>query len=222
MEDPDASPDLGSLATFLERPDRPQDGLILGEVYGFLFAVACSPELVPPSEWIPRVFGGAGPAFATARQAQTVIAALMHVYNRVTELARLDDPRLPDECRLLPDPMANLAPESAIAAWSRGFREGHGWLEEVWDAPMPEEMDRELAASLVALTFFGLGDEAEAVTRELMPGGSATAAARTMHKVFPDAVAEYGRMGRVLEEAFRRERAHRHRGAQKRRKGKRR
>ncbi|OGI47473.1 MAG: hypothetical protein A2637_03240 [Candidatus Muproteobacteria bacterium RIFCSPHIGHO2_01_FULL_65_16] len=40
----------------LERPRAPGRTMRYCELAGFLFAVACSPELVQPSEWLPLVF----------------------------------------------------------------------------------------------------------------------------------------------------------------------
>ena len=37
------------------------------EVSGFAFAVAGTPELVPPSEWLPEAFNGEMPEFESGR-----------------------------------------------------------------------------------------------------------------------------------------------------------
>ncbi len=201
MRRPPRPADLKDLESFLDRPDHPDGALTLGETRGFLFAVACAPELIRPSEWIPEVFGGESPAFESAEEAERVIGALMSLYNEVTGLARASAARLPDACALHPDPLANLGSEAPIAAWSRGFREGHAWLDELWNAPLPGEVDQELGAVLTTLLFFGLGERAEFLIAEMMPSMSAPEAAALMQRVFPDAVVQYARLGRVLEEA---------------------
>lgn len=43
------------------------------ELAGFLFALACSPEPVMPSEWIPRVLGEGNGAFGSLEEAQRVM-----------------------------------------------------------------------------------------------------------------------------------------------------
>ena len=48
------------LARFLADPARPAHTLRYHELQGFLFAVASAPEVIPPSEWLPRIFGEAG------------------------------------------------------------------------------------------------------------------------------------------------------------------
>ena len=47
------------LTPFLDDPDRPAGTLRYHELQGFLFTVASAPELVPPSEWLPVIFGEA-------------------------------------------------------------------------------------------------------------------------------------------------------------------
>lgn len=47
--------DLRLLAEFLDHPDRPDGTLRFHELQGFLFAIACSPETIAPSEWLPIV-----------------------------------------------------------------------------------------------------------------------------------------------------------------------
>jgi hypothetical protein len=47
--------DARSLGEFLSSGDRPERTLNLNELRGFLFAIACSPELIRPSEWLPLV-----------------------------------------------------------------------------------------------------------------------------------------------------------------------
>lgn len=45
-----------ALGAFLADPSRPAGTLSYHELQGFLFTLASSPELVPPSEWMPMVF----------------------------------------------------------------------------------------------------------------------------------------------------------------------
>ncbi|MDP2956107.1 MAG: UPF0149 family protein [Longimicrobiales bacterium] len=87
------SRDRLALTSFLDRPGRPEDGLTLPRTYGFLFAVACAPELVSSSEWLPEVFGGKdAPPFKDVEQADRLLGSVMEVYNEVTALARQKSP----------------------------------------------------------------------------------------------------------------------------------
>ncbi len=191
-----------ALAAHLGRDGRPEGSLTLPEVYGFFFAVACGPDLVQPSEWITLLLGQDDDLpIRDIEHANLLLGALQDLYNEVVGLARSDPARLPSDCALLDDPPANLDPAAPIAAWSRGFRAGHRWLEEAWDVPMSDEMDSEVGSVLTALIFFGMGDQAESFVAEIAPGRTVAEVALTMHKIFPEAVEQYAVLGRTIEEA---------------------
>ncbi len=44
------------LQRFLSAPERPEGTMGFDELGGFLFALACVPEVIPPTEWLPVVF----------------------------------------------------------------------------------------------------------------------------------------------------------------------
>ena len=52
-----SSPDPSAVRTFLESPARPAGTLCYHELEGFLFAIVSAPELIPPSDWLPIIFG---------------------------------------------------------------------------------------------------------------------------------------------------------------------
>jgi len=57
------------------------EALSLEELHGFLFGLAVTPEPVPPSEWLPEVFGPEGPVFESDQDAQTCLGSLFEIYN---------------------------------------------------------------------------------------------------------------------------------------------
>jgi len=189
------------LRTFLAHPDIAEHALTLGQLQGFLFALACAPELVPPSEWIPVVFGEE-PLFRDDDEVEGVIGALMALYNEVNRGVLERSHGLPDDCALRDDPLANLEPDAPVAAWCEGFRFGHLWLEESWDVPMDEDMEDELAACMAALTLFASRSGAELLWGEVKASGkSFEEFVTTCHGLFPDAMKEYAAMGRAIYEA---------------------
>ena len=50
------SADCAALKGFLADPARPAGTLRYHELQGFFFTIACCPDLVSPSEWMPVVF----------------------------------------------------------------------------------------------------------------------------------------------------------------------
>ena len=77
------------LARFLADPARPANTLRYHELQGFLFAVASAPEVIPPSEWLPRIFGEAGDGEATLDHA--MLGQILALYDTITDTV-LDPP----------------------------------------------------------------------------------------------------------------------------------
>ena len=190
--------DPGALRAFLEHPSRPAGTLTYHELQGFLFTVVSAPEMVPPSDWLPVIFGEEEAGFASPDEAQEILGQLMALYN-TTNAAVLDPPTLlPGDCRLRDEVLANFADDAPLAQWSRGFLRGHQWLEELWE-DLPAEMAEELDATLMALGFFSSRQMAEDFHAEDTSGTqSFEAMADAIHRVLPTAVAQYAHMGRSI------------------------
>jgi uncharacterized protein len=190
-----------ALARFLEHPERPPGTLRYHELQGFLFAVATSPELVRPSEWMPIVFGGQEAEYADLEEARTMLAALMGMYNEVNASVRSERPALPPDCRFRKDTGANFAEDAPVSRWSRGFMRGYQWLEADWDGCVPDEYDHDFAALLMTLSFFGSEALAASYLKEIGREDLQAAAVR-FRRVFPDALAEFARIGRLIQDVL--------------------
>ena len=141
--------------------------------------MASAPELVMPSEWMPIVFGDQGAVYTCIEEAREVTTALMIVYDSINAAVHEHRAALPAEYRFREPPLANLEDDAPVACWSRGFLQGHQWLEESWDAYVPKELDEEYASMLMTLSFFAskkLAEEfcAEAGNRELVAMATTT------------------------------------------------
>jgi yecA family protein len=175
-----------TLRAFVEGPNRPPDTLTYHELQGFLFTVACSPELVMPSEWMPVVFGDRSPEYASLDEAREVTSALMGLYNEVNAAVFEQRAALPEDCRFREPPLANLEEDAPIAQWSRGFLRGHNWLEESWEY-VPKQFDEEFGSVLMTLSFFASRKLAEGFAAETK-NRDVSAMATTLAEVFPEAV----------------------------------
>jgi uncharacterized protein len=105
---------------------------------------------------------------------------------------------------VLKDAAANLDNEADLSKWARGFAVGHTWLEELWEDCIPDELDSELGAILMVLSFF-TGRE---VAAELMSESGAEAdgpdeMAARMIEILPEAMAGYSHMGLTIDEVRR-------------------
>ena len=191
--------DPGTLRAFLEHPSRPAGTLHYHELQGLLFTVVSAPEMVPPSAWLPLIFGGDEAGFSNPEQAQEILGQIMALYNTINAVV-LDPPTLlPADCPLQDDVLANFEDDAPIAQWSRGFLHGHQWLQELWEETLPEELQEELDATLTALSFFSSREMAEGFHAEAgTDEQSLEAMADAIHRVVPSAVAQYAHMGRSI------------------------
>jgi uncharacterized protein len=187
-----------ALKAFLTDPARPKGTLSYFELQGFLFVVASAPELIVPSEWMPEVFAGQEAGYRDLAEAQAVIGELMALYNGINAGVAAESAALPTDCGFLIDVLANLEADAPISQWSRGFAQGHGWLEETWDEYVPGEHDDGFGSLVLVLTFFSSRRLAEAYQKEMASKQSLGAMATTVREVFPDALAEYARLGRTI------------------------
>lgn len=186
------------LTEFLAAPERPQGTMTYFELAGFLFAVACAPEMIRPSEWIPLVFAEEDGNYKTLEEAQEILGAVMALYNEINNVVMDEVPELPAGCDFRPDPMANFEPDAPLSRWSRGFLVGCDWLQESWDALLPDDLEKELGYALVTLSFFASRDVAEGYRKEMKDAAPVDQVAGTMLEVFADAMGSYARIGRTL------------------------
>jgi uncharacterized protein len=152
------------LAEFLAAPARPAETLDIRQLQGLLFAVCCAPEMTETSDWIAAAFADEDPGFADVDESRRVFEALIALYNEINEGVVEGRPALPADCTFFDDTLANSADDAPVARWSQGFDLGQAWLEEVWDAWLPEALAEEFDADVYVLAFFGAR---EAVQEEL-------------------------------------------------------
>ncbi|MDX1488306.1 MAG: YecA family protein, partial [Acidiferrobacterales bacterium] len=128
---------------FLADPGRPDGTLCFQELQGVLFAVACSPELIPPPAWLAIISNERDIGFRDETEAQQIMGVIMSLYNDIngSEFERSD--HLPLGCEFREQVEDNFDKESAISQWSNGFMVGHDWLADVWDEYLPDELDEE-------------------------------------------------------------------------------
>ena len=191
------SADYAALEAFLADPARPAGTLRYHELQGFFFTIACCPDLVSPSEWMPVVFADREAGYQSLEEANEILAGLMHLYNDVVRLARSELARLPGDCVIRDDTLANFADDAPLAQWARGFLHGHQWLEESWQPYMVGELEDEYAALLMTLTFFASPSLAEAYADE--SHGDLKKLAHTIKRLFMGAVREYAHVGASIQ-----------------------
>jgi len=201
--------DIAELTNFLIDANRPEGTLCFQELQGFLFAVACSPEMVPPSDWLPIISNDEDIGFKDQSEAQQILDLIMTLYNQVNIAVLRRSDRMPSGCEFQEDIEANLDEEVAVSQWSRGFMLGHDWLADLWDEFVPESMDGECGSCAMVLSFFASRRLAEAyyleattTPRHRKPGVSFYEFAEKVRDLFPGALASYAHLGRTISEVL--------------------
>lgn len=196
-----------ALADFLASPDRPDEALSYHGLQGFFFALACAPKMVQPSEWLPMVLGELNSTYFDGPEARANVERIMRLYNQIVQQTLDGEVALPADCQFREDALANLEQDAPISQWSRGFLRGHGWLEEDWDNFVPESLEEEFGANLLALSLFSHRRLAEAFVGEFKPAeGNAEPPSlehvtSVVREMFPQALSEYAQLGRTIQQA---------------------
>ena len=201
--------DIAELTRFLADPSRPEGTLRFQEVQGFLFAVACSPEVVPPSAWLPAISDEEDIRFEDEAEAQRFMGLIIGLYNGINDSVFERSDSLPPGCEFRANVEDNFDEELPISLWSRGFMTGHDWLAEVWDEYLPEELDNEVGSTAMMLSFFSsrqLADlyhlESTTTPRRRRPSVSFIEFAERVRELFPAAISSYADVGRSISEAL--------------------
>jgi uncharacterized protein len=192
---------LAELEVFLASPERAPDTPMLDELRGFLFTVASAPEMVPFPEVFDFILGELDTAFETAAQADRILGCIAALYNEINEGVLGGAPKLPPDVVFADDPMDNFEP-GPLSDWARGFLDGHNWLAESWDLDLPEEIEQELGATMMVLSFFASRELAESFAAEAeAEEPRLESLAATCARLLPDALVSYALTGRTIYEA---------------------
>lgn len=174
---------------------------LLEELYGFLHAVVCAPDLVAPSEWVPVIFGDEEPRFESEAEAERFYQSAMTLYNELNHHAHQGAVHLPSCIELRSPPVANLEEGAPLQRWSSGFAQGYDWLDLSWDVELPQEIDEELGACMAALMFFSSREFAEALCRDFKrEPADIPQLAEVMLESFEGAMTGFATIGRLVEE----------------------
>lgn len=178
--------------------DRHRDRMLgFPETAGFLFAMVSAPELVRPSEWLSAVLGEY--EFESQDQAETFFNDLMDLNNwMIDQLAQQRSP-LPPGCEPASEPADNFAEDHPFHRWTRGFCEGHGWVEEIWERSADD--DESAGMALMCLMCFASRDMARTCHREILEANTSfEQMLLAVHQMIPQAFDTYYSAGNRLRQ----------------------
>ncbi len=207
--------DSAALAAFLADPTRPDSTPSYHAVQGLLFAIACAPEIILPSEWLPLIIdfeaGDAESAAPGEDELSDALERLLALYETINSAVLTGDYELPADCQFRAPMLANFDEDAPIAQWSRGFVLGYGYSQEVWENHLQNEIDSDFNLSFITLAFFASREAAERMALE-----TASSAAEGMSEslaldsfatkfslLFSRALNSYAEIGLTVREAVR-------------------
>jgi uncharacterized protein len=125
--------DLDALDDYLLSDHAPDDCMGLSDLDGFLTGIVVGPELIPPSEWLPVIWGGEEPEFENEDEMRTVLGTIMGRYNEIVTCFNSD----PDEF----DPIFWESPEGDVIPtdWAGGFLDAVALRPEAWKALVDDD-----------------------------------------------------------------------------------
>jgi len=128
MTEDDRAP-FDVLEDILHGKDAPDGSMNVCELDGFLAAIACGPDKIDESEWMPVVFGLTPIEFAAQSYDPVLIAAIRAYAAQIAD--ELSDP---EDCAYLPILFA--APDGGHDGtdWTCGFMYAMGMREKAWEA----------------------------------------------------------------------------------------
>jgi uncharacterized protein len=136
---------LDRLESFLNK-GAARGGMNFEEADGFLAAVMCCPDLVPPSEFLPVVWGGADQksGFESSEQATEIVTLLLRHWNAIGAVLRAGDVYLP-----VVGEISNGVPNGGD--WGKGFFRGMRLAQESWAELMQSDQGVACLIPILAL-----------------------------------------------------------------------
>jgi len=137
--------DLELLDAYLMSANAPANSMGLSDLDGFLTGLAVGPELILPSEWLPLIWGGDEPEFATPDEADAILGTITARYNEIIAHFHTD----PDSF----DPVFLEGPEGHVIVtdWAAGFMDAVILRAKAWAPILAEEEGRALMLPLLVL-----------------------------------------------------------------------
>lgn len=137
---------LTSISTF-------DEGLLMSDFDGFCAGLIVCPEMIPPSEWLPVVWGANAPDFENEADLQAALDLIMAHYN--------------DVARGLMPPNVSCSPvydhdtrtdEILWEGWACGFEQAMRLRSHLWEAIVESDDEEASSSVLMMLELYNIAD----------------------------------------------------------------
>jgi uncharacterized protein len=145
LQEPLSNDELDRLESFLDKGGA-RGGMNLEETDGFLTALMCCPDLVPPSKFIPKVWGADDqePEFESSEQGNDIVTLLLRHWNAIGSVLSAGDVYLP-----VVGEIADGVPNGSD--WGKGFLRGMQLSHESWDELIQSDENSACLIPILAL-----------------------------------------------------------------------
>lgn len=145
MNDDTPQIDLEALDSYLLSDLSPDECMMLSDLDGFLTGIVIGPELIPPSEWMPVIWGGDEPEFKSVEQMQTIIGTIMGRYNEIVAAVNAD----PGVCE--PIFWETAQGDKIVTDWAAGFLDAVSLRRTAWQPLFNHRRAKTLVEPLLIL-----------------------------------------------------------------------
>src|SRR5664279_1220989 len=152
-----AGGDLDRLDAFLLSDRAPENSMGLSDLDGFLTGIIVGPDVVPPAEWMPVIWGGEEPKFASVEEAKVILGTIIDRYNEI--IANLDSNPL----RFSPVFQYGPVGQVIVSDWSAGFLEAVSLRRQAWD---PLIVHPEARSLIVPMFLTGAEEQLDPIIEE--------------------------------------------------------
>ncbi len=147
-----------TLLRFLDKLNTRDAVLNYPQIQGLLYAMACSPEPIKPTEWFELVWLNDDPQFESSAEAKGFYELLIDLFGSISAEVQRNRFQLGARANIQEDMLA-------LADWCDGFLIGHHYLEDVWSAALDELDDdhlfEQVGATLDCAITFVAGETAD-------------------------------------------------------------
>ena len=135
--------DLDKLGTYLTSEEAPENSMLLSDLDGFLTGILCSPDLIPPSEWLPVVWRNEDFKAVDINKHMWATEAIVERYNEIASCLNSEPPYL--------EPIFWQAKEGHVIAmdWCEGFMDAVAMRKAEWDAFMATKRGKDWMKPIV-------------------------------------------------------------------------
>lgn len=169
--------DLDLLDEFLISDRAPEGSMLLSDLDGFLTGIAIGPDMLLPSEWLPVIWGGDEPEFASTDEAQAIILAIMLRYGEI--ISALENAHEDFDPIFLEGPDGR----TIAADWAAGFLDAVSLRPESW-----QPLLRDKQAAMYATPIFLLASSDDQIPDDIKAGVAEMNLSGRLHELIPEAV----------------------------------